>query len=1202
MFKTIFTFEIDYRKKRPVTFIYCGVIFLLALVGVISPNIKLGSPLGQVYANAPFVIYRMTLVASFALIIVNAAIMGVSVVRDFDHRMDSILFSTPLSKAGYLMGRFWGSFVVLVIIYTALPLGFICGFAIGEFVPWELPWRGQLLLSFDIRNYLYPFLLFLIPNLFITSALFFMIGSLGRKALIIYTQGFLFFILYQIGNTLLRSMDNQLVAGLLDPLGIQTFVYATHYWTSLEQNTKFVPVEGLVLYNRLLWMSIGFIALLITYARFSFTFDPRLNSAPQEEAQSSIYKKVLYLPHSLPSFPFGTYVKQWASSSFFYFRMVWKEIPFLSIAGGGLLLLFVNASNINVSGNDSYPTTSVLLNLINNSFGLFFLIIAIYYSGELIWKERSIEFNAIADSLPVSTSINLLGKLGGLMLVYGVMLFGLILCCVLIQLLHGYYVFALPVYFATLYSTTFVDLLLYSILAVFIQVIVNNKFLGYLLCILFVIMSAMLHQWGLEHDLWRFASGTLGMYSAMNGYGPFVIPFIWYKSYWLALAGLLFVVAVVFSVRGTDTVQHRWRKVGERFTRPILFFALLATLVFLFSGLFIYYSTTVIKSFEGMSYRNQKSLAYENQYQNAECQNKPEIVAIHLNIEIFPALQRFDGNGFYKLRNISGKQIDEIPVQLPWDKQLQVHSISFNRKTKPKPSSEDMGYVVYELDKPLLPGDSMQMNFELSFQALGFKDRMAASGVVENGTFLDASFFPALGYQKNLALNTELRSKFNFPDQRQSRRPDSCALKRAVNGNGPLHLSLIIGTDKDQTAVAPGALQKKWEKNDRTYFHYQTEKAISPYYFITSARYKRMDDQWNGVNLEIYYHPLHTYNLDALMQGMKEGLDYCSRNFSPYPYRQLRIVELPLYSLSSVSGAQTIGFPENDVFTFHKRNIYTEINSPYFQTVREVARQWWGHQIMPSAADGNLLLSEGLSEYTALMVMKRTCPPLVLERYTKHELDAYLKGRITEKRKEQALMADGELYVQQSKASLVLFGLQDLIGEDNLNAALQHYQKKGMISNEFYPSTSDLLEAIQKVVPDTLPSITHDLLRSVTFFETSIRNAVYKETGNHEYEVLLSTRSEKRQITDEGKEIEIPIDNWIDIGIYSKDENGQLLSIYLRKHHFTEKDNLITIQVKHKPGKVEIDPFHKLIDRHPDDNSASVSLYVDIPDLGIGNE
>ena len=69
------------------------------------------------------------------------------------------------------------------------------------------------------------------------------------------------------------------------------------------------------------------------------------------------------------------------------------------------------------------------------------------------------------------------------------------------------------------------------------------------------------------------------------------------------------------------------------------------------------------------------------------------------------------------------------------------------------------------------------------------------------------------------------------------------------------------------------------------------DSKILNFYAFNSARYEVLKDKWRDVNLEIYYHKGHEYNLDRMMKGMKAALEYCSENFSPYQHKQARIIE-----------------------------------------------------------------------------------------------------------------------------------------------------------------------------------------------------------------------------------------------------------------------------------------------------------------------
>lgn len=58
------------------------------------------------------------------------------------------------------------------------------------------------------------------------------------------------------------------------------------------------------------------------------------------------------------------------------------------------------------------------------------------------------------------------------------------------------------------------------------------------------------------------------------------------------------------------------------------------------------------------------------------------------------------------------------------------------------------------------------------------------------------------------------------------------------------------------------------------------------------------------------------------------------------------------------------------------------------------------------AADvqGSAVISESLSQYSALMVMEHKYGPQMLRRFLKYELDRYLRGRSSESKGEQPLL------------------------------------------------------------------------------------------------------------------------------------------------------------------------------------------------------
>ena len=45
---------------------------------------------------------------------------------------------------------------------------------------------------------------------------------------------------------------------LIDPFGGGAYGYVTKYWTAAERNTRLPEITGVILWNRVIWLSVGF--------------------------------------------------------------------------------------------------------------------------------------------------------------------------------------------------------------------------------------------------------------------------------------------------------------------------------------------------------------------------------------------------------------------------------------------------------------------------------------------------------------------------------------------------------------------------------------------------------------------------------------------------------------------------------------------------------------------------------------------------------------------------------------------------------------------------------------------------------------------------------------------------------------------------------------------------------------------------------
>jgi aminopeptidase N len=400
-----------------------------------------------------------------------------------------------------------------------------------------------------------------------------------------------------------------------------------------------------------------------------------------------------------------------------------------------------------------------------------------------------------------------------------------------------------------------------------------------------------------------------------------------------------------------------------------------------------------------------------------------------------------------------------------------------------------------------------------------------------------------------------------------------------------------VSTTADQIAVAPGSLQREWTEDNRRFFHYKSDGPILCFYSFLSARYEVLRDQWNDVAIEIYYQKGHEYNLDSMVKAIKTSLDYFTSNFSPYQHKQVRILEFPRYQRFAQSFPNTIPYSEGVGFIAHvDPNDERDIDYPFYITAHEVAHQWWAHQVIGGNVQGATMLSETLAQYSALMVMKHTFGPDKMKRFLSYELDRYLMGRGTERKKEMPLaLVENQPYIHYNKGSLVMYALQDYIGESTVNQALSSFLKAAAFQQPPYCVSRELIEHFRQVTPADLAYIIEDLFETITIYDNRTKLATYEKQSDGKYAVHIHVAARKYRADELGEEKEIPINDYIDIGVLDDDGNY----LYLQKHKIGSRESEIVVEVDGRPAKAGIDPINKLVDRQPKDNVVSVKLSDD---------
>ena len=1091
MWCQIFKFEIQYRIKRPDTYVFFLFLFLFSIVGV--DFIFQGSEMGLMKKNSPLVIAKTMGAISGIFMILASMIMGVSVLRDFEYNIESLVFSAPIKKKEYLLGRFLGSFAVLLFVFT----GILFGMMLGEFMPWTTP---DNLLAFNAFIYLKTFLMVTLPTLFFGASLFFVTGALSRNLVVVYTQGIILFVVFM----LTKAITNEFWQAILDPFSLTTTTFATKSWTAIEKSTQELPFIGALLYNKLFWISLGILALIYGYKKFNFNVVKEKRS--KREKQQTIASKTSYevndvvMPDVQKHFGLLSKLIQLKQFSWFYFISICKQSSFWGIVICGMIIILINSVNLGtVYGVDSYPATYFIVEELQETSIYFFIILLVFYSGELVWKERNAKLNLIYDATPMSSFMKLAGKYIGLNLIYVVLMLALIISGIIFQTLSGYYNYEFQVYFYGFFLEILPSLALYTFIAFFIQSLVNHKFVGVMLVIVFFIANIAMGLFGFDHDIYFFGGSSLGAYSDMNGYGHFLKPYLLIKSYWFLFGMLLLIIASLVSVRGIETnLVKRIRAVKYRLSKPLFRFSGLVLLAFITVGGGIFYNTNVLNEYWTNSEATAFRVAYEKELKSFEYIPQPKIVDVNLQLELYPETRDYTAEGYYILKNTTNERIKSIHIQKRIEGNVTLDSVSFEDGFTTDNQYKKFDYFIYNLNKALKPGDSINMYFKQSFTTKGFESGNSNVNINNNGTFFNNSDLPRIGYTRKYELNDpDEREDYNLPTRsNKAERDDIRELVNARSGSDSdgINFEMTVGTSEDQTAVVPGNLLTQWTENNRNYFHYKMEIPIINFYSMVSAVYEIKKDKWmpqqdtlgSTVDLEIYYHKGHAYNIDRMMTSMKASLDYYSTYFSPYQYEQLRIMEFPRYAQFAQSFPGTVPFSESIGFVLDIDD-EKDVDMAFYVTAHEIAHQWFGMQVEAANVKGRHFILETLSQYAAMMVLKQEYSEEKLLQFLETQKERYKEGKDREALEEPSLaLVENQKYVYYAKGAINMYQFQKAIGEEQVNKALRRFLEdwnttngKLKMNTNRYATSQDLLGYFRAVTPDSLQHRIVNLFESV---------------------------------------------------------------------------------------------------------------------------
>lgn len=1191
MFKEFFIKEVGTALMRPMVYIF---MFLMALASALM--VIFGESIGgssNVYLNAPHTITKLVGGLSLIALLVSTAFFNNAALRDYKYNFSEILFSTPIHKMSYFFGRFAGALVLSTIPLCGIFIGYYVGAIIG-------PLTGEIAADrigpFYIQTFINSYLLFILPNMFFAGAIIFAMATKWKNTIISFLGTLAIIITYSISGTLLSDIDNETLGALTDMFGIRAFGIDTKYFTPSDKNTIGATFSGLFLLNRIVWIIVGFIILFLSYFSFSFIAKNKKVKKQKEVDNSTAEVATLVTPKVSLVFNFGTSFSQFTSFFKLNFYSIVKSNLFKILFVICALMLITNLwGGFDYMGLQSYPVTYKMMGTVNGISAFFVLIILVFFSGELVCRDRDSHIHEVIDATPHNSTISLLAKTLSLISVGTILNIFFIGGAILYQLFNGYTKIELGLYAQDFLYSAFPMYIVWSCVLVFIQIIINNKYLGYFVSILLLFLLDLFFLiLEVETNMLNIGVGPSYIYSDMNGFGSALAGSNWFNLYWILFGLLLLALSGLIWVRGvTFGFKNRMKSAKKHLTPTYTFGLSLVTLLFVATASFVYYNTQILNTYKTSDEVEKGQIKYEKDYKKYEGIAQPKITDVKYIIDIYPNVQKLLAKSVLIIQNQTAQTIDSLHYTIDSDWNMKIHLKDAELVFEDK----DLGYLIYKLNKPLAPNERRVLIVEASATNYGFTNSGSGTDVPSNGTFINNfSILPSFGYNNQYELSdksdrkkNDLPEKLRMPEL-QKTCDKGCNVNYLSNGMSDwVNVETVISTSSDQLAIAPGSLLKEWKEGDRNYYNYKVDHKSQNFFNFMSARYEVSRKKWNGIDIEVYYDKAHAYNIDKMSDAIEKSLEYYTENFGPYFHKQARIVEFPRYATFAQAFPGTMPYSESFGFIVNLEDS-TDNNVIDAVVSHEMAHQWWAHQVIGATMQGATMFSESFAEYSSLMVMKKEVnnDHMQMRKFLKYDYDRYLKGRAFEQQKELPLYkVENQQYIHYGKGSVILYALQDYIGEKKVNTAMKNFLAEFRYAKPPYPTSLDFIRHLETQVPDSLNYLINDWFKEITLYDYRLKEANYTVLANGKYEVSMDIEAFKLKAETLGKETNVDVNDWADIGVFADADEKELM--FYKRVKFDKENMNFTFEVDSLPAKAAIDPRRILIERNIKDNVKTVS-------------
>ena len=1216
MLSKLLSFELKLQTSQVGFWVTCLILFLFGFLVTGTDVVSLGTDGGErIKTNGSLSLANNISFFSLLTLFFAAVFTVTGVMRDEEHKSLEIVHATPVKTFDMAFSRMVGVFITTFLCVLAGVLGTLS----GQFSPWA---DAEAFGAFRPIFYLMPIVLYVGINSFLVSSVFMAIAAITRSKPLVYVSAVGLFAMSIGIEIFLGENSPDLLATLVDPFGGAPLQIVTEFWTPIEQNEKLLPVFGLIGLNRLIYFAMAIAIFVATLTMFKRGMISNKTKRRKDELDSET--QPIHVLNVAPRAGFNSDMSAFlARLKLEYFTII-KSVPFIILALIALVLFVINIYAASIFDPDpTLPTSAAMVQTVLNSFGLSMLIITVFFGGDIMWRDRTVKIHEILDATPVKNSVLLASKWTALFVV----IITLVMLGIIVGMIGQVVLGDVPLnpwtYLKVGLAAFALGMLVDAVLVMFLQNFMPGRVIGMLAAGGLIIGFGFLTLTPFYHPLMRFGGGVSpGQYSEINGFNGLADMGGW-TGYWGGLMLVFLVLSIWLWRRGTETsLKSRFKGLrGEMSAVSGLIAAVGIASFFGFGGL-IYKKLNVDSEYRNSKAEEKHSVRYEKELKSFTKLSLPKIRSVDVDVDFKPSKQEAVIAGSYRIENVTGKPLKTLYVNL-LSRDAEDHRIMTIEGAKADLAADDskqlekFGLRRFTFNPPLAAGEFTIMKFETYFRPPRLGD---AGKILKNGTFVDNfSVLPQLGVRDAFFLtDPDKRRKYDLPER--EKRPDRDDMEaRQNNFFGPasdyVDFTATMCTDTNQIAIAPGTLVKTYEKDGQACRDYKANRPILNFFSFISQDFTEERDVWTGengqsVDVIIYYHKAHNYNVQVMMKAAKASLDIFTQEYGPYLYDQVRIMEFPYRSFAQAF-AGTIPFSENIGFVQDSGDPKDpdSVDLATYVTMHEIGHQWFAHQIVPAGTKGFNVLSEGLTENAAMTAYERELGWGKARRILKQRsIQRYLTGRTADKEDERSLATvEGKSYMDYAKASWVFWGLRHTVGEDVVNGAMKKLIEDYGSKGPPYPTSLQVVDYLKAAVGPDYEQLVSDYWDRITFWNLKFGKGDIEVTTNDDGSFKVSFDLEADKLVtpeDGGKEVsvseldDVTLNELVEIGFYAEDPTETLGGGWLAKERvrLTQKETRVSFNVSQRPAYILLDPQRLLFERNHKDNLKELDKSDDLSD------